>query len=164
MIVELVKLGVLGFATAILIFSFLLLQKVMGQKEFEGDNLLVRCKEIRIFMLMSIVVILIGMAWELFDPRVTVKFDVSPIDTVGLVVKVGGEEIDIKNGGEVPMRDRYQVSLNLVEIDRTIRDLTRIKERLQLNSDGARNQLLTIKQQQAKEELKSASIDGEAGL
>lgn len=164
MIVELVKLGFLGFATAIIVFSFLLLQKIVETKEIDGENLVVRCREIRIFMLMSILVIFIGMAWEVIDPHVTVKFNVSPQDAKGLIVKVDGKIIDITKEGGTSIRDRYNVFLDLVAIDREMRNLALVNERFKESSEGAKNQLKSLKKQDAREELQAAAQENEAGI
>ena len=167
-IVELVKVGSLGFATAILFLSYRLLNKLMESERFEGENLLVRCRVIQIFMGASIAVILIGMTWELtnrfIDPDIIVRFDVTPTDTAGVKVKVHGKIIDLTTNDGIPMRDEYQVSLNLVEIDRRIRRLNRDMEYLGKRAEGSNNELNVIKKKQVRDELETAAFTEESGI
>jgi hypothetical protein len=162
-LVDLVKLGFLGFAVAVILLSFVLLQKLMNSSEFEGENLLIRCKQIHRFMLMSIAVIFIGMTWELasrmIQPQVNVRFDVSPKDNEAmLAIKAGKKKVDISKDEEVQMQDGDEVSLDLVELDRKIREMKGEIER----HAGASNQLNILKQQRASEEFDAAK--GEAGI
>lgn len=157
MIVELVKLGFLGFATAILILSYLLLQKVMASKDFEGENLLVRCREIRLFMLMSLIVIVVGMIWDLMDPKINIKFDVSPEESVSdLVVKADGKKVNL-DGENVQMRDDNEVSINLFALYKKMNFL-------ESRSVGANNELNSMKAQQAQNILQEAGDTEEAGI
>ncbi|MDU9050162.1 MAG: hypothetical protein Q3M30_15045 [Candidatus Electrothrix sp. Rat3] len=157
MIVELVKLGFLGFATAILVLSYLLLQKIMTSKDFEGDNLLIRCREIRLFMLMSFGVILVGMTWDLLDPKVNVKFDVSPKGiTKEMEIRVSATPVNI-NGEDVQMQNRNEVSIDLTELDRKI-------FRLETDAAGTQNYLKAMKIQQAQTLLHDAPQSEEAGI
>ena len=157
MIVELVKLGFLGFATAILILSYLLLQKVMASKDFEGENLLIRCREIRLFMLMSFGVILVGMTWDLLDPKVNVKFDVSPKTIVkDMEVRVSATPVHI-NGEDVQLQNRSEVSIDLTELDKKI-------FRLETDATGTQNYLKVMKIQQAEALLQDAPQTEEAGI
>jgi hypothetical protein len=159
MIVELVKLGFLGFATAILILSYLLLQKVMASKDFEGENLTIRCREIRLFMLMSFGVILVGMTWDLLDPKINIKFDVAPEEIVtdsNIVVKVAGRKVDL-NGEDVQMQNRDEVSIALSAL---YSKLNFAKS----SSEGANNELKNLKAQQAQNILHEAGQTEEAGI
>jgi hypothetical protein len=157
MIVELVKLGFLGFATAILILSYLLLQKVMASKDFEGENLKIRCREIRLFMLMSFGVILVGMAWDLLDPKVNVRFNVSPKGIAKEIeIRVSAAPVDI-NGEDVQMQNRNEVSIDLTGLDRKI-------FRLETDAAGTQNYLKVMKIQQAQELLHYAPQPEEEGI
>ena len=157
MIVELVKLGFLGFATAILILSYLLLQKVMASKDFEGENLLIRCREIRLFMLMSFGVILVGMTWDLLDPKVNIKFDVSPkAISKEMEVRVSATPVNI-SGEDVQLQNRNEVSIDLTELDRKIFQLER-------DAEGKQNYLNTIKIDQVQALLHDAPQTEEAGI
>ena len=157
MIVELVKLGFLGFATAILILSYLLLQKVMASKDFEGENLLIRCREIRLFMLMSFGVILVGMTWDLLDPKINIKFDVSPkAITKEMEVRVSATPVKI-NGEDVQLQNRNEVSIDLTELDRKIFQLER-------DAEGTQNYLKALKIEQAQALLHDAPQTEEAGI
>ncbi|CAK8722653.1 hypothetical protein GCAAIG_12320 [Candidatus Electronema halotolerans] len=157
MIVELVKLGFLGFATAILILSYLLLQKVMASKDFEGENLTIRCREIRLFMLMSFGVILVGMTWDLLDPKINIKFDVTPEEIAhDLVVKAAGKKVDI-NGEDVPMQDENEVSINLFALYKRLNFM-------ESSSAGASNELKNLKARQAQNIFHEAGQTEEAGI
>lgn len=157
MIVELVKLGFLGFATAILILSYSLLQKVMSSKDIEGENLQIRCKEIRLFMLMSFAVILVGMTWDLLDPKINIKFDVAPEEIVNdLVVKAAGKKVKL-NGDDVQMQDDNVVSISLFSLYKKLNFL-------ESSSAGASNELKQMKAQQTQESLHEAVQNEEAGI
>ena len=157
MIVELVKLGFLGFATAILILSYLLLQKVMASKDFEGENLLIRCREIRLFMLMSFGVILVGMTWDLLDPKINVKFDVAPkAISKEMEVRVSAAPVNL-SGEDVQLQNRNEVSIDLTELDRKIFQLER-------DAEGTQNYLKALKIEQAQALLHDAPQTEEAGI
>lgn len=165
MIVELVKLGFLGFATAILVFSYTLLQRIMGSKDFEGDNLLIRCKEIRIFMAVSILVILIGMVWEFINPHVAVTLDIAPEDNAGnLKIKLAGKPIDIKDANVITVHNGSQFSLDLSHFDRKIRQLNVDVERLTEDLEGTKNEIKQMKAQQVKTEISTSANNKDEGL
>jgi hypothetical protein len=164
-LVDLVKLGFLGFAVAVILLSFFLLQKIMSSSDFEGENLLIRCKQIHRFMLMSIAVILIGMTWELasrmIQPEVNVRFDISPKDKETIeeiVVKAGRKKVDISKEEDVQMKEGDEVSLDLVAFAMKIRDIQNQVDRYV----GVDNQLKVLKQQHADEEFDAAKK--EAGI
>ncbi|MDM8540400.1 hypothetical protein QUF90_04865 [Desulfococcaceae bacterium HSG9] len=163
-LVELVKLGSLGFSTAIMIFTFLLLRKIIQSESFEGENLLIRCKEIRIYMVMSIFVILIGMFWELMDPKVTITLDISPQDIDGYAVKIGGQNIDIKKQNSIVVRNRYEVSVDLVRMDRRIINLNNKISSLENQVKGSENLIGDLKRAQLTNQIKDDKNNDEAGI
>jgi TolA-binding protein len=90
---------------------------------------------------------------------VNVRFDVSPKDNEAmLAIKAGKKKVDISKDEEVQMQDGDEVSLDLVELDRKIREMKGEIER----HAGASNQLNILKQQRASEEFDAAK--GEAGI
>lgn len=160
---QLVKLGFLGFSVAIMILSYYLLQKIMSSPD-ESGNLRIKCREIRIYMTISVLVILIGLGFELLNPKVQLKFDVSPKDVDGLVAKVGGNKIDFNSNQEVQVQNRDEVSLDWVALDRKLRELNYRISNLEQASQGAKNEIRSIKEQQVKTELTKVENSSEAGL
>jgi hypothetical protein len=159
--VELVKAGSLGFAAACLVLSYSLLRKVMNSNDVAEKKIEVLCKEIRIFMCVSVLVIVIGIAGELAGkmlvPEINVRFDAAPEDIAQeMVVKAGGRRVDVR-GEEVQVKDRDEVSLDLVNLDRKIKFL-------ESRSVGTKNELNRIKEHQAKEDLQAAASTEEAGI
>ena len=163
-IVELVKVGFLGFAVAIMLLSFFLLQKIMSSSSFEGENLIIRCQQVHRFMLMSLAVILIGMGWELasrmVSPHVSIRFDITPPynDNIkDIRVKAGNKRVDISKDENVQMEmeDGDEVSLDLSPLT------VRISE-MEKRYEGYENHMKTLQQQRAAEEFKAAPE--EAGI
>jgi len=153
--------GFLAFATGLLLLSYLLLRKIIASKDNDGKNLLIRCNMIQKFMAASIFVIIMGMVSEYLNPKIIIKFDVSPKDTEGLVVKVGGEEINITSSDDINIRDRYEISLDLVKLDRKLRDLSSSLSYTEDVLKGLKNELAILKKHQVKEYRKSISSEEE---
>jgi len=164
-LVDLVKLGFLGFSVAVLLLSFFLLQKIMTSSSYEGDNLLIRCKQVHRFMLMSIAVIIIGMTWELasrlIKPQIDLVFDISPNDKElleNMTIKVGKSRIDMSKEEDVQVKDGEEITIDVNKLDRKVRDMAKEIERYA----GVKNQLNILQQQKASEEFESAAK--EAGI
>lgn len=156
-VAELAKAGFLAVAATALILSYRLLKGLTASKDYKGDDLKIRFRLIQMFMIGTLIVLIMGMIDSFIDPKITVKFDVSPKDTQGLVVKVGGDEINITNNDDIYVRDSAEISLDLVKLDRVLRDLSK---RVNYNKDvaeGVKEALDMIKKQQVKEDLKSIS-------
>jgi hypothetical protein len=79
-VVELVKVGFLGFAVVALLFSFRLLRGITERSDLSDSAVSIRAREIRIYMGLSIVVVSLGLLWEWMTPKVTLFVDVNPND------------------------------------------------------------------------------------
>lgn len=160
-IYELVKLGFLGFATAVLVFSYLLLQKITNATGQPQKELSIKLQHIRLFMFVSLAVIIFGLVWDRMDPEVRLRFSVMPENKSGLVIKVDGYELNellskIKTG-HVPVKNRFNISIDAYELFRQIDDLRSVAQ-------GANNRINKTKQESAIGEIKADIKSGEAGI
>jgi hypothetical protein len=162
-IVDLVKLGFLGFAAAIVFYSFSLMNNVMNCDQIKEGEVVARAKEIRIFMAMSILVIIIGMIWEFFNPRVAIVLNFAPDELIaqpggGLKVKLDGNPIDLaKNTKVVVSRDTNGLSLDFTGIYIKLKD-----HENQL--DGLKNLIQEMKQaQEIQAGITKKELEDESG-
>jgi hypothetical protein len=120
-IVELVKVGFLGFAVVALLFSFRLLRGITERSDLTDNAVSIRAREIRIYMGLSIVVVSLGLFWEWMTPKVTLYVDVNPNDMEGVVIRVGALPVEWKQGKTIELPDHQELTLDLVKLDRELR-------------------------------------------
>ncbi|WP_319588309.1 hypothetical protein [uncultured Desulfobulbus sp.] len=119
---ELIKLGFLGFAVVVLIFSFWLLHGITSNPNLSNEGVSIRAREIRIYMAGSVLVLVLGLAWEFFNPKVSLFVDVHPNDMDGLLIRVKGQSIEWNKGKtEIQIPNGQEITLDLVQIDRKLR-------------------------------------------
>jgi hypothetical protein len=149
-LVELVKVGFLGFAVVVLLLSFRLLRGITDRSDLPDSAVSIRAREIRVYMGLSILVIALGLFWDQTHPQVTLLVDVRPDDMEGFAISVGAQPVDWKEGKRTVALGRYQeMTLDLVKIDRKLR--------------GARDFNSQVKATQLKEAAKDFEGE-EAGL
>jgi hypothetical protein len=148
-VVELVKVGFLGFAVVIMYLAYNSLRNLVASKA-SPEVLMVFAREIRIFMGISILVVALGIVWEQLNPKVEVVLDVYPSDIAGYGVKVAGNSIKLPAEKTISLQDGSQIVLELVNFER------RIKE-LEVQIEGLRTQTKDLKRAQ----ISSASTEGE---
>jgi len=164
-LVELVQLGFHGFSVAIMIFSFLLLRKLMSQTE--EKMLLRKSREVGLFMAMSVIVIGLGMLWRFVDPQVSVR-----VEIVGAPPEVVADKVSVKAAGRelkpsektVPLQERDQISFELTSLWGDMTALKAKNEGLRNRNEGLQNHADNLKKAQIAGATSRMERDTQRGL
>jgi hypothetical protein len=149
-IVELVKIGFLGFSVVILYFSFKLLTSLVNNNT-EQPIAQFRHKVFAIvaFLVLSVLVMGSGLYWSYADPgrQIMVNVEKVPSDReqfATIILKVTNQDYPFTDRKEIPIRNNERVTIYLHELDNFIDDLEEALERSKEENLGLIEQVDTV--------------------
>lgn len=147
-LVNLVQLGFLGFAVAIMFLAFRLLQELVKNQGQNPQSLKLKMISVIFFMGLSVVVIALGIWFSFKDParQVTIALNLYPKDDEMLSVInvrgpfVGEEEPNFAETLLMQVRNESEVTIDFLDLRDALVALKREKEANARRAEGALQQ------------------------
>ena len=160
-LVELVKLGFLGFAVAMMLMCFYALIKMMKlSREIPREQFAVMSRTIIFFLGGTLFAIGLGIVSAYVSPEVNVVFEVTPasLGEDDFRVKVAGKRLQLPAEFEAPIKDRNQVTIDLSGITDQVKLLEWDVKSLKAQMEQATEKINALNSQRVSD--KQARIEG----
>jgi len=133
-LLELVRLGFLGFAAVLLWFSYNLLVKIIENPNENHSLVRMQFKTIKFFMLMSLVVITVGLSWEMLNPKVTIRLSAIP-NNDNLIIKIANKAIKLnEDNSYVVNKDENDIIIDATGLNKILDNVKKdLKSKTEVN-------------------------------